>query len=525
MKKIIPIFIPIVLLIVGLYFGILKIYGTDFSKVPGDLGDARFNNYVLEHNYLYFIGKANKYWDAPFMYPYKNVIAFSDNLLGTAPIYSIFRILKWDRETSFQLWLLTLFILNFIFCYLALLKWSRNNILSSVGAYVFAFSIFIIGNIYNVQTFPRFIIPFIFYWFWIYLNEKKIKYFIYLILGIVFQFYCGIYLGFLLIYSLFFLFISYFLIYKDALLFTQFKKLKTVTSHFLVLCVGSLLFFPLIYHYYLGSHQTGIASYNEVLTSIPTIRSYFFTSKAAKSWEILSEHGIPVFNNWWCHFLFIGALPWLGIIATPFVLFSKRIGQKEKLFLSFLLLSLFFSFIFCLNIKGFCLYKYIYNIPGFSVMRSLNRLVNVEIVFFILIFVFSFNELCKKFKAIKWIVVFFPLLIIVDNRIDADQIMTYDKWKSKERISIARNEILYRYNKKHQAIALIEDSVKDVVSFHLDVMLASQELNIPCVNSYTGHNPREYNDFFNNIDDNSLLVWYKFNNIDPNLIQTIRYTK
>ena len=81
LNKYLPLLLPLAMLCAGLYLVPLSIYGPDFSKVPGDLGDARFNNYILEHDYKYFTGKVDHYWDAPFMYPYKNVIAFSDNLL------------------------------------------------------------------------------------------------------------------------------------------------------------------------------------------------------------------------------------------------------------------------------------------------------------------------------------------------------------------------------------------------------------------------------------------------------------
>src|ERR1700739_3337747 len=120
--KIRSLLLPLVLLLAGLYFVPLKILDKDFSKIPGDLGDARFNNYILEHGYKYLTGKTDKYWDAPFMYPYKNVIALSDNLLGTVPVYSFFRMIGYDRETSFQWWFLALFALNFICCFWALNK-------------------------------------------------------------------------------------------------------------------------------------------------------------------------------------------------------------------------------------------------------------------------------------------------------------------------------------------------------------------------------------------------------------------
>src|SRR6185295_11716620 len=95
-KKIPSFTLPLIFLLAGLYFVPIKIFGPGFSKIPGDLGDARFNNYILEHGHKYLTGKVDRYWDAPFMYPYKNVIALSDNLLGTVPVYSAFRMMGSD---------------------------------------------------------------------------------------------------------------------------------------------------------------------------------------------------------------------------------------------------------------------------------------------------------------------------------------------------------------------------------------------------------------------------------------------
>ncbi len=513
--------LPIAMLCIGLYLVPLNIYGPDFSKVPGDLGDARFNNYILEHDHQYFTGIVDKYWDAPFMYPYKNVIAFSDNLLGTAPIYSAFRLIGYDRETAFQLWLLGLFILNFVCCYWALNKWSKNSVLSSVGAYIFSFSILLVGNIYNVQTIPRFIVPLVFYWCWKYFNQKDLKYFIYIGLGIVFQFYCAIYLGFLLLYALLFLFIAYLIVYKDFSLFSQFKKLETTGYHLLVISIICVLFYPFIQPYISISNEAGIPSYEEVKQYIPTIRSYFFTSKDPVFWGLLSEHAVPLIKNWWCHFLFIGALPWLGITVVPFVLRSKKTESSVKKFIAFLSLSLFLSFIFCLNINGFSLYQLIYQIPGFSAMRSMNRIINVEIVFFILIFVFVFKELSKYNEELKWLVLCLPVLVILDNAIYSEKITKYDKKESHQRIELVSKEIRFQHNAQNKAIAFMPDTIENLVHQHLDIMLACQELNIACVNAYTGHNPGQYNDFFARMNEESLLKWCEFNKINSESIQRI----
>ncbi|MGQ0829463.1 MAG: DUF7910 domain-containing protein [Bacteroidota bacterium] len=514
--------LPFLLLLAGLYFVPLKIFESDFSKIPGDYGDARFNNYILEHGHLYLTGKVDTYWDASFMYPYKNVIAFSDNLLGTMPIYSIYRILGSDREKAFQFWLLTLFILNFICCYWVLNKWSGNPILSSVGAYIFSFSIFILGHIYNVQTFPRFIVPFVFYWAWKYLSQKDFKYFLFTMLGIVYQFYCGIYLGFLLAYVLLFLFIAYIAVYRDQELFLQFKKAKTSNYHLFTIILSGAILAPLILPYIEISRELEPRKFEEILSSIPTWRSYFFTTKAPLMWDILSEHGITALNNWWCHFLFIGGVPWLAIIAIPIVLLLRKVESANQKFILFITLGLILSFIFCLNINGFSLYKFVFELPGFSSMRSMNRIINTEIMFFILIFVFVFNELSKQSYIFKWLIMSFPLLVVVDNLIDPKEVMRYDIHDSKQQIEFSKEKIKEQYDAKYPAIAYIPEAANEnPIVMNLNVMLAAQELNIPCVNAYTGHLPNGYIDFFNRASNEALDKWSEYNHIDKILIQRI----
>lgn len=521
-NKIISLVVPFMLLSAGLYLVPLQIFNKDFLEIPGDFGDARFNNYILEHGYKYIKGDIKEYWNAPFMFPYKNVIAFSDNLLGTVPIYSIFRLLDHDRETAFQYWLLSLFTLNFICCFYAMNKWSDNPILSATGAYIFTFSIFIIGHIYNVQNFPRFIIPLIFYWGWKYLSQKKIKYFFYSILGVVFQFYCGIYLGFFLVYTLLFFLIGYLTIYRDWELIQRFSKIKVLAQHLLAFILAVALLTPLMIPYIEISQKFGMRNFEDAFNSIPTIRSYFFTSKASLAWTSLSEHGIDSITDYWCHYLFIGILPWLGILLTPLALISKKIESGKRKFIGFIFLGLCLSFIFCLKIGEFSLYKVVFMLPGFSSMRSINRVINSEIMFFIILFVVVFNEFTKGNVKSKWVLMSFPFLIIIDNLITPNEVMKYNKAESQVQIETLKNQILSQYDKKYDAISYIPSDLKGKeIDIHLGVMLAAQELNIPCVNAYTGSHPGEYNDYFSRTDDEALTKWCNYNKIDKTKIQNI----
>jgi len=78
---------------------VLIIYpmGKNLLFIPGDLGDARFNNYILEHFYQWITQKVPSYWSPQFFYPYPLTLAFSDNLLGSAPFYAMIRILGFSR--------------------------------------------------------------------------------------------------------------------------------------------------------------------------------------------------------------------------------------------------------------------------------------------------------------------------------------------------------------------------------------------------------------------------------------------
>jgi len=524
--------IPWGLFVVGIYTFAIRIMGYDFTYIPGDFGDARFNNYILEHGFKYLTGQVNKYWDAPFLYPTKNVIAFSDNLLGTVPLYSLFRVFDFSRETSFQLWFLGLSILNFVCCYIALNKWFKNSILSAVGAYVFAFGIFNIGMIGHVQVFPKFMIPLIFYWSWQYLSKKEIKYFFFTAMGTVYQFYCGIYLGFFVIYALLFIVVSYFIVYRDLAFFHQFKNKKNNLIFLGTLLLAGITIYPLIYPYFELSRVTGLRAFDEIVSSIPRPLSYFFVQPSSFLWKEFFYTKNPCFegfDEWWMHFLFPGVLPWLAVICTPIILVYKRIKKREAKPGYFLLGSFLVSIIFCMNFNGFIPYKLIYRLPGFASMRSLNRIINVEIMFFILIMMYVFYELNKKHFFRLKIIYLLPLLVFMDNAYSLNwDVRRFNKEESIHKVEVIKNQINRAGVKKHQVVAVAlnkekENTHLDIIDHHISVMLAAQELQLSCINGYSGSYPDNYMSFFDNTDLESLTSWCQQNDIPQGTVQLINF--
>lgn len=510
-QKIKQFILPLIVLILGLYIVPLGIFEMDFSTIPGDLGDARFNNYILEHGFQYFTGKLDSYWTAPFMFPYQNNIAFSDNLLGSLPLYIIARLAGFDKETSFQVWILLLFVLNFITTFWVLNKWLKNNLLACSGAYIFAFSIMLVGNIYNVQTLPRFILPFLFYWLWMYLTTNKLNYFIGLVFGLVYQFYCGIYLGFLSFYVLLFFLLSYLIINR-----TKFVFFNNRIAFFKVLFVaflGGLAILPLMLPYYEHSKAHGLRTFEEVVNTIPQIQSYFFTDSSSMLWGDLSEHGKNM-NDWWCHFLFVGIVPWISILLAPVVLFSNKVAKENKKMLSVFLLGLGLCLLFSTNFNGTTLYKLIYYIPGFSSMRSVNRIINTELFLFILVTVIVFKELITINKALKWIVVLLPFMVVADNLIYANNLMRFNKQEAQQRVKIVEKNIISQIKPNSTAIAYMPFNILDdrLLNINIDAMHASQNLGLNCVNAYTGSYPEHFWPFFANLDQNNLNNWLSHHN-------------
>jgi hypothetical protein len=513
--------LPLVMLLVGLYLFPLDLVKSDFSLMPGDKGDTRFNNYILEHGYKFIKGETPHFWDAPFMYPQKGTIAFSDNLLGTLPVYAMFRELNCDRETAFQWWFIALFVLNFVCCYLALKWWSKSTVLSSVGAYIFAFSIFVLCHINHVQVFPRFMIPLVVYWTWIYLNEKRIKHLFLLMMGLTIQFYSGVYLGFFLVYILFFMIVSYLIIYRDMELFKQFRNLKVVGLHVLVIGFFVAVLLPMFIPYMEVSGKYGYRSFEEVSLYIPTWKSYFSAIPESSVWCFLSWHIRSQGWMWWEQFLFVGGLPWVAILLLPFFFFSKMINAQAKKLVGFLLLTFILCVLFSLKIDGFTLYKLIFKLPGFGSMRSINRLINAEVVLQILILVFVFKYLINAKPELKKFAILLPLLVVLDNT-TAYWERTFNKAEAQSNVNAIKDIIQSQFDSTKAAIAYQHFNFAGMeTESHLNVMLATQDLGLTSVNAYTGLFPYNYQGFSDAEGLDSLNRWMDYNQADIKKVQMI----
>lgn len=131
-----------------------------FADLPGDLGDARFIQYLLEHSWLWVTGDPqHRLWDPPFYFPVTNVGAYSDIMVASGPIYWLWRAIGVPLMDAYQLWVIVCLALNFVAGWLILRQGlSLSPLASSAGALLFSFGSPRLNQLNHLQLLPQFFV-------------------------------------------------------------------------------------------------------------------------------------------------------------------------------------------------------------------------------------------------------------------------------------------------------------------------------------------------------------------------------
>ena len=511
-------------LLAGLFACTFQVIGLDWSFYPGDLGDGRLNLYFLEHGFQFLSGNVQSYWDAPFMHPEPNVIAYSDNLLGTLPVYAAFRFVGMELFSAYQWWYLALSVLNYGCAFLLFKHLFKNPWAAALGAFVFAFSVSMFSQVSHSQTFARFPIPLAFLMAVRYSEQYQVKYFCYALLLLAFQIYCGIYLGFLLAIPLG-IFLAFCLL-KGIL---RDRKKVLNPKHIVLLGLSSILsilvLLPLIYPYTQRKIEPDPSHYQSIVHSIPEIQSYFISHPGTIFWNFLS-HSPQGMEAWWDHQLFVGIIAFLCMAIAPILVayqFAKQTWNRDKMLILILLIStgIITGLIF-LKINNHTLYKWIYYLPGFSAMRSLTRIINIEILFFGLAVSYVATFMLNK-KETRNVLVFSTLLmlLVLDNFVSAKNIQ-----REKIQTAKARIDAITPHLQKIPANSVISyepDTINaPMYAYQIDAMLVAQQMGMRTLNAYTATSPTEYSMFWKNPNSASRNYWLSKNEIDFDTLYVVR---
>ena len=510
--------LPVLVFFFGIWYFCLGVLGHKLDFIPGDLGDSRFINFLLENGHLWITGQTSEFWNASFMYPHKSVIAISDNMIGTMPFYSVWRILGFSFETSYQLWWIVICSLNFWSAYFVVKKWFSRWDLAIIVAWIFAFTIFNMGQLNYMQMIIRFMVPITFYAAAKMVETSSIKYFVIFSFAIVYQFYSVIYTGFFLMYFSFGFTIIYALIHKKPLFFIPFFKLKNLFYLILTLSISIGAMMKLITPYLQMVEQVGYHTYDEIITNLPTFKTYLYPHRSSRPWLFLHLNFQPNVKFQWMHYTFPGMIPLLALFSIPFYWVYKLL-KKSSISSLTLSLTIFMFILFLLYIRtsdGVSLYKYIFDLPGMNSIRVMNRYWHVAL-FIILIAIVSVIKNNSK----KWNFLIF-ILVFIDNSYNPSYIVKELKVELAERRLNSIRLIKNNWEETYDAFVFMDrNETQPSHVTQLDGMISGQQLSIPTVNGYSSSCPGEFSFFFGYLYDDNLNRWLKWNSIDSSKILII----
>ena len=439
-KNVLSLLLIICVYFVGICLVTLRMMHFDLTTIPGDIGDARLNNYFLEHGYKWITGQVSSFWNAPFFYPVTQVMSFSDNHLGTLPIYSFFRFLHFDRETSYQLWFLAVFTLNYFCCAWVLRKMSINALGAAAGAYVFAFSLPVIAQIEHSQLLQRFMIPLAFYFAWQYLEKRDAKTLALACFAVVIQFYCTIYMGIFLTLGLISLLVAFNLIQDNRPTLREMVggDYRTIALRTVIIILSIISLLPLIIPYYRTSLEYGMRYWAEIATMLPRINSYFYPIQDTFLWNCLRGMGRTLPMPWE-HQIFIGAIPILAFALMPVFYARNRTDPLVKkgmiAFITTALLILLTLYVY----EDFSLYKFALFLPGLKAIRAVTRIMLMLLFPFAVVLGIFFHSISENrgLQSHPFVKIIFSFLVlfalVLDQNVKAVGFYTYPKLESQNR--------------------------------------------------------------------------------------------
>ncbi|MDG1330690.1 MAG: hypothetical protein P8P74_00055 [Crocinitomicaceae bacterium] len=509
--------LPVLVFLIGLWYFCFRILGSGLEFIPGDMGDSRFINFLLEHGYQWSAGNVDSFWQAGFMYPYQDSLAFSDNMLGTMPFYGFWRMFGVSQETSYQLWWMIICALNYWSAYYVMKRWFKRWDLAIIAAWIFAFTIFNLGQLNYMQMMIRFMVPIVIYSGVRLVDTSSWKYFAVFALGIVYQFYGVIYTGFFLMYFSVFLIVLYAIFQKKYWFFVPLFTKKQLLFTASTVIVSVLLLAWLMLPYYEMSQLMGFRSYDEVKWYVPVIMSYFYAHESAFAWKVLAENCRPDVAIWWIQYTFPGMIPLLVLFTAPFMWFYWKIRSVQISSLTWALsIATFVFFIFFIrSYDAQTMYKFMFKLPGMSSMRVLNRYMHVEIFFIVALLISLLSRLPKKWSAVLL------LLVIFDNSFSTDGLIRTSKDEITKRRKVAIATVKNRIKPEHEAYAILDDE-EAFFATQIDGMVASNYVDLPTVNGYSSGCPIGYGHFFQGTNEEGLRIWLETNQLDSSKVLIIK---
>jgi hypothetical protein len=459
------------------------------GQLPGDLGDTRWNMFSLESGYQWISGNGSL-WNMKMFWPLKGTSSFSDMHLGSLIFYAIPRLLGLDKYAAMQVWFAAGLYLTLFSAYLASRWMKYSSASSALVALVFTCALPVTAQVGHVQLSHRWAAP------WAIVAVigmsrsvlKRRSHLFVFVVSICFQFLLSPGTAIATIY------ISVVIWIVLVCLGTSRKDFREVRSdkRQLVSTVSGI--FVVITAVYVALRYSQFQKFYgitreklEVWEFSPTLKSLFLADHShvwnRYSYRLVIDSGRSETQ------LFVG----LALIAF-LVIGISGVRSKRDVRLSLLLGSVL-VFITTIRVGDSSVFIYLANIPGFDSVRTPGRFMLILLFPIGLVAASGFDALVtSRHKLFQLLAILLLVFMVREySKIDLMRI-------SKSEINAPTEQMVERVSERinsanrdqFDAFFVLDDAEHNRFMLDLDAMAASQELQIPTLNGYTGFIPFGY---------------------------------
>ncbi len=478
----------------GMLHGATVVSG--LTRLPGDLGDTRFNLLVLEHGFRSLRGDAfdRDFWSPAFAFwPHPDVLAYSDNLAGDLLGYAPLRAMGLDPARAFALFLLLCTVLDFA-ATLALGRALGLSVLgASAAATLFAFGMPRSAQLNHAQLLPSFWTPLCFLcavlsWRrWRAGRAWAARGFAALAAPCaVLQLAAGIYLGVFLLLGAagVALGLAWHLFRRRERWaeLTRFCR-STVAGWAIGGALGLALLWPLLAPYARARAELGGRPLAEVAGMLPRAASYLLPAPGS-----VPYHGLLRLSAYvpvpWEQALFAGFLPLVALVALAFR-GRRRAGMPVDPAVPAAVLGLWWTSALATLFLGswhgvpLSLWALLRHMPGLDALRAVSRVGVLELLGGGLAAGIVVTGLARR-PLLALLLALFPLA---------------ENW-SRCPAPVTATEMSARVRRVEAAVPpgcraffWRGEGAGPAYALQLDAMAASLDLAVPTLNGYSGHDP------------------------------------
>jgi hypothetical protein len=479
------------ILMIGLASAFRPTLLSGFTRLQADPGDTLLNGYVLEHSWRWLTQSdyAGSFWSPRFFYPQTLALAYSENLLGAAPLYWLLRTV-WPAMMAYQLWMMLVASLTYVSFAVVLRRLGVGMMLAALGGFVFAFGLPRVAQVGHQQLLPHLFAPWAVLAAWTFLQRSNLAAFAGLLAASFAQLLASLYLGWFLLAGLaLFAAVAMLLDGEARRSVMEFSRRHwAAVMGLIAVWVGlvALLLAP-----YWEANRGFRRDYSEVLTLTPRPESWLASAPQGVWYGWLPEQRRETDPELW---IFPGLIP-LAACGLAMLQGRKRLSFVAAMTAIVLVLL-------AMRWGDWSAWRFVFRwIPGGAAIRAVGRVVFTVELFALIGGLVAADALLRRIR-LGGMIAGVLLAVGIAEQIAIRELPSFEvaPWQ-------ARVEALKSRLTPGTAGYIDLSPDRPFWENQVTVMWAGLEANVPVVNGYSGRYPPGYPDWTRTMTDDELSAW------------------